>query len=77
MPRVQFIEEFLDIERGARTGVQRADALVDILAELTQFLDMRQQLPTNLLLVVLREHRNSRQRLFERLHHPAIIPNPH
>jgi hypothetical protein len=77
MPRVQFIEEFLDIERGARTGVQRADALVDILAELTQFLDMRQQLPTNLLLVVLREHRNSRQRLFERLHHPVIIPNPH
>src|SRR5690348_16796435 len=76
MPRVQLIEELFYIELHGFAGVQRADALVDILAELTQFLDMREQLPTNLLLVVLREDCDLCQRLFEHLHHAGIIANP-
>src|SRR5882724_4320516 len=69
IPRVLLVEEIYDVEGLALAGVQRLDALVDFLAELTKLLHMRQQAPANLVLVCFRECRYLGDRLFEYFRH--------
>ena len=51
IPLVLVPKKFLDVERSALTGVERSNALVDLGAELAEFLHMRKQPPANLLLI--------------------------
>jgi hypothetical protein len=55
MPFVLMPKKFLDVERGALAGVERSNDLVDLGAELAEFLHVRKQPPTNLLLVGIRQ----------------------
>jgi hypothetical protein len=51
MTRVLLRKELLDVERRAFARVEWGDAFVELGAETPQLLDMRQQLPANLLLI--------------------------
>ncbi len=62
MPFVQLPEKIFDVERLALARVERSDALVDLRAELAELLDVRQQLPADLLLICFRQVRHFGER---------------
>jgi hypothetical protein len=51
MPFVLSAEEIFDVERLAFAGIERANALIDLGSQLAKFLDVRQQLLADLLLI--------------------------
>ena len=69
MPFVLLPQKIFDVERLAIAGVERTNAFVDLGSQLAQFLDVRQQLLTDLLLIRVRQIRDFRYRFFQRPHH--------
>lgn len=68
MPRVVFREKLVDVERFALARLKRVDAFVDLLTELPQLFNMRQQLPTDLLLISFRQGRRLSYGVLKRFH---------
>ena len=66
-------DEFFDAEFPALPLIERANAFIEFLAELPELLDVRQPPPPDLFLIGIREGRDLRNRLFERLHHSNRI----
>jgi hypothetical protein len=73
MPFVFPSKKILDIERLALACVEGEDPLVDLGAQVTQLLDVRQQLAANLFLIRVGQVGDFRDRYFERLDHSHII----
>jgi hypothetical protein len=55
-------KKFLEVERGALTGVERSNALVSLGAELAEFRHVRKQPSANLLSIGIRQVCNFRNR---------------
>ena len=55
MPLVLAPKKFLDVERHALPGIERPNALVNLGAELAEFLYVRKQPPADLLLIGIRQ----------------------
>ena len=78
-PAITFVclpKELLDVQRLSLAGLQRAEALVDVPAKLTQLVDMREQLPTDLFLIRGRKAGNFGDGLLQRLDHADNIAHP-
>jgi hypothetical protein len=73
MPRVLLRDKSLDIERRAFSRVERGDAFIELGAQTPQLLDMRQQLPADLLLIGFRELFDLCEGAFEDFCHPTIV----
>jgi hypothetical protein len=73
MPFVFPSKKILDIERLALACVEGANPLVDLRAQVTQFLDVRQQPAANLFLIRVGQAGDFRHGYFECPDHFAII----
>jgi hypothetical protein len=73
MPFVLLAQKIFDVERLPFAGIERANAFVDLGSQAAQFLDVRQQLLTDLLLIRVRQIRHFRYHFFERSHHGGIV----
>ena len=66
-------EKIFDIERLALACIERANALVYLGAQVTQLLDMREELAANLFLIRVRQIGDLRDRYFKCPYHSEII----
>jgi len=72
---VLLADEIVDAGLPSLSGIERADALVDFRAQRTQLLDVREQCPSDLFLVLGRQALNFGNGLFKCFDHEANIPN--
>jgi hypothetical protein len=68
-------DEFLDAERPAFAGIERAGALVELLAQPSQLLEVREKLAADLLLIVIRKGSHFCDGSLECPYHAGIIPH--
>src|SRR5664279_5445715 len=73
MTRILPAKEILDIKSAALARIQRADALVYFGAKRVQLFDMGKQLAADLLLIGVRQARELRNGLFERVDHVSNL----
>jgi len=68
-------DEIVDAGLSSLSGIERADALVDFSAQGAQLLDMREQCPPDLFLILGGQAFHFGNGLFKCFHHKANIPN--